>query len=123
MTIDGLTVLYPLIEQGKLRALAVATEKRWHALPDVPTLKELGYPDFVTDAWTGVVAPAGTPPAIVAKLNTTINEGLRSQPMQANLARFSAIPKIGTPEDFKNFLDQQIKVWGGLVELAHARIN
>jgi tripartite-type tricarboxylate transporter receptor subunit TctC len=123
MTIDGLTVLYPLIEQGKLRALAVATEKRWHALPDVPTLKELGYPEFVTDAWTGVVAPAGTPPAIVAKLNATINEGLRSQPMQANLARFSAIPKIGTPEDFKNFLDQQIKVWGGLVELAHARIN
>ena len=64
-TIDGLVTLYPLIKAGKVRALAVARAERWPALPDVPTLVESGYPDFVIDAWTGVVAPAGTPRAIV----------------------------------------------------------
>src|SRR5689334_17863296 len=57
MTIDGLTGLYPLIRDGKVRALAVARPTRWPPLPDVPTLKESGFPDFVIDAWTGVVAP------------------------------------------------------------------
>ena len=77
-TIDGLVTLYPLIKAGKVRALAVARAERWPALPDVPTLVESGYPDFVIDAWTGVVAPAGTPAPIVDKLNTAINTGLQS---------------------------------------------
>ncbi len=78
-TIDGLVTLYPLIKAGKVRALAVARAERWPALPDVPTLVESGYPDFVIDAWTGVVAPAGTPAPIVDKLNTAINTGLQSR--------------------------------------------
>src|SRR5205085_3079667 len=105
LTIDGLTGLYPLIRDGKVRALAVARPTRWPALPDVPTLVESGFPDFVIDAWTGVVAPAGTPQAIVDKLNAAINEGLASAETKANLAKFSAIAKIGTPQDFAAFLD------------------
>src|SRR5262249_3324982 len=73
-TIDGLTGLYPLIKEGKVRALAVARAERWAALPDVPTLVESGYADFAFDAWTGVLAPAGTSPDIVTILNRTINE-------------------------------------------------
>ena len=123
MTIDGLTGLYPLIRDGKVRALAVARPERWPPLPDVPTLVESGFPEFVIDAWTGVVAPAGTPPEIIARLNAAINEGLASQDAQANLARFSAIAKIGTPQDFTVFLAAEMRKWADLVKLAGARID
>src|SRR6202167_3539283 len=100
-TIDGLVTLYPLIRAGKVRALAIARAERWPALPEVPTLIESGYPYFVLDAWTGVVAPAGTPAPIVEKLNAAINAGLQSTAAQQNLANFSAIANTGTPADFK----------------------
>jgi tripartite-type tricarboxylate transporter receptor subunit TctC len=122
-TIDGLVTLLPLIKAGKLRPLAIARGERWPALPDVPTLVESGYPDFVLDAWTGMVAPAGTPPAIVDKLNAAINAGLQSPTMQATLAKFSAIAKAGTPADFTKFLTDQIQKWGAIVKLADARID
>jgi tripartite-type tricarboxylate transporter receptor subunit TctC len=122
-TIDGLVTLYPLIAAGKLRALAIARGERWPALPDVPTLVESGYPDFVLDAWTGLVAPAGTPRPIINQLNAAVNEGLKSQAAQANLAKFSAIAKTGTPEDFKAFLADQIQKWGAIVKLAGARVD
>jgi tripartite-type tricarboxylate transporter receptor subunit TctC len=122
-TIDGLVGLYPMIKAGKVRALAIARGERWPALPDVPTMAESGYPDFVIDAWTGVVAPAGTPPAIVEKLNAAINGGLKSPAAQESLAKFSAIAKLGTPEDFKKFLAEQMQKWGSIVHLAGARID
>jgi tripartite-type tricarboxylate transporter receptor subunit TctC len=122
-TIDGLVTLYPLIQAGKLRPLAIARGERWPALPDVPTLVESGYPDFVIDAWTGLVAPAGTPRPIVDQLNAAVNDGLKSQAAQDNLAKFSAIAKIGTPEDFKSFLADQTQKWGSIVKLAGAKID
>jgi tripartite-type tricarboxylate transporter receptor subunit TctC len=74
----------------RVRALAVARGERWPTLLKVPTLVESGYPDFAYDAWTGVVAPAGTPPEIIAKLNAAINAGLTSEASKATLAKFSA---------------------------------
>ena len=122
-TIDGLVTLYPLIKAGKVRPLAIARGERWPALPDVPTLVESGYPDFVLDAWTGVVAPAGTPTPIVDKLNAAINTALKTPAAQASLAKFSAIAKTGTPDDFGKFLADQTQRWGAIVKLANARIN
>jgi tripartite-type tricarboxylate transporter receptor subunit TctC len=122
-TIDGLVTLLPLIKAGKLRALAIARGERWPALPDVPTLVESGYPDFVIDAWTGMVAPAGTPPAVVEKLNAAINAALKSPAMQETLDKFSAIAKGGTPDDFRKFLDGQMQKWGAIVKLAGARVD
>jgi tripartite-type tricarboxylate transporter receptor subunit TctC len=122
-TIDGLVTLYPLIKAGKVRPLAVARAERWPALPDVPTLVESGYPDFVLDAWTGVVAPAGTPMPIVEKLNAAINAGLQTAQAQQSLAKFSAVAKLGTPEDFKKFLADQMLKWGAVVKLANARLD
>jgi tripartite-type tricarboxylate transporter receptor subunit TctC len=122
-TIDGLVTLYPLIQAGKLRPLAIARAERWPALPEVPTLVESGYPDFVLDAWTGLVTPAGTPDAIVRKLNTSMNEGLASPDVQATLAKFSAIAKIGMPDDFRKFLADQTERWGAIVKLAGARLD
>ena len=122
-TIDGLVSLYPLIKDGKLRALGIARGERWPALPDVPTLPESGFPDFVIDAWTGVVAPAGTPPDIVAKLNRAINDGLKSPEMKTGLERFSAIAKPGSPQDFTAFMQSELPKWAGLVKLSGATAN
>ena len=122
-TIDGLVTLYPLIKAGKLRALAIARGERWPALPDVPTLVESGYPDFVLDAWTGLVTPAGTPKDIVSQLNAAVNDSLKSATVQETLTKFSAIPKIGTPDDFKAFLADQTQRWGAIVKLAGARLD
>jgi tripartite-type tricarboxylate transporter receptor subunit TctC len=122
-TIDGLTGLYPLVKEGKLRALAIARDTRWPPLPDVPTLVESGFPDFVLDAWTGVAAPIGTPQAIITKLNAAINDGLQSPEAKLALERFSAIAKTGTPQEFAAFLDDQIHKWAALVQLADAKID
>jgi tripartite-type tricarboxylate transporter receptor subunit TctC len=113
-------VLYPLIQEGKVRPLAVARPARWPMLPEVPTLVESGYPDFIYDAWTGVVAPKGTPAMIVAKLNGVINEGLRSPEMTANLAKFSAIAQLGTPQEFSTFLADEIQKWAAIVKVTGA---
>ena len=119
-TIDGLLGLYPLIKEDKVRALGIARAERWPALPQVPTLVESGFPDFTHDAWTGVVAPAGTPADVVNTLNRAINEGLQSPEMKENLARFSAIAKAGTPQDFAAFMRSELPKWAELVKLAGA---
>jgi tripartite-type tricarboxylate transporter receptor subunit TctC len=119
-TIDGLVGLYPLIKEGKVRALGIARAQRWPALPEVPTLVESGYPDFTVDAWTGVVAPAGTPADVVDTLNRAINAALQSPEMKDNLARFSAIAKPGTPQDFAAFVGSELPKWAALVKLSGA---
>jgi tripartite-type tricarboxylate transporter receptor subunit TctC len=119
-TIDGLVTLYPLIKEDKVRALAIARGERWPALPQVPTLVESGFPDFTHDAWTGVVAPAGTPPEVIATLNRAVNEGLQSAEMKENLAKFSAIAKAGTPQEFAAFMRGEIPKWAEIVKLSGA---
>jgi tripartite-type tricarboxylate transporter receptor subunit TctC len=119
-TIDGLLGLYPLIKEGKVRALGIARAERWPALPQVPTLVESGFPDFTHDAWTGVVAPVGTPPEVIDVLNRAINAGLQSAEMKENLARFSAIAKAGTPQDFAGFMRSEVPKWAELVNLTGA---
>jgi tripartite-type tricarboxylate transporter receptor subunit TctC len=119
-TIDGLLGLYPLVKEGKVRALGIARGERWPALPQVPTLVESGFHDFIHDAWTGVVAPAGTPRDVVDILNRAINEGLQSADMKENLIRFSAIAKAGTPQDFAAFMRSELAKWAELVKLAGA---
>jgi tripartite-type tricarboxylate transporter receptor subunit TctC len=122
-TIDGTVILMPQVKAGKLRPLAIGRAERWPELPNVPTLVESGYPDFTIDAWTGVVAPLGTPEPIVATLNAAINAGLKSAEAKTALDRFSSLPKTGTPAEFGAFIADQEKRWGEMVKLAGARIE
>jgi tripartite-type tricarboxylate transporter receptor subunit TctC len=122
-TIDGLTGLFPLIQDGKLRPLALARAQRWPELPEVPTLVESGFADFTVDAWTGVVAPAGTPAAIVNMLNRAINESLASLAAKAGLARFSAIAQTGSPREFAELIASELPKWAAIVRLSGARIE
>jgi tripartite-type tricarboxylate transporter receptor subunit TctC len=122
-TIDGLTILGPLAKDGRLRPLAVASAQRWPELPQVPTLIESGYADFSLDAWSGVVAPAGTPAPVVGKLNALINESLRGDEVTAALAKLYALPKIGTPAEFVAFIASERTSWAEAVRISGAKIE
>jgi tripartite-type tricarboxylate transporter receptor subunit TctC len=122
-TIDGTVILMPQVKAGKLRPVAIARAERWPELPDVPTLVESGYPDFTIDAWTGVVAPHGTPEPIIARINEAINKGLKTAEAKTALDRFSSIAKTSTPAEFGAFVSDQGKRWGDLVHLAGAKVE
>ncbi len=117
-TIDGTVILMPQVRAGKFRAIAMARAERWPELPDVPTLVESGFPDFTIDAWTGVVAPAGTPEPILAKLNAAINAGLASPETKTALDRFSSIAKTEhAGRSSAPSSPSRRKRWGELVKL------
>jgi tripartite-type tricarboxylate transporter receptor subunit TctC len=120
-TIDAVTILSPLIQEGKLRPLALARPMRWPDLPDVPTMAESGFPEIDYDAWTGVVAPSGTPAPIISRLNSVINEGLRSPEMKTSFAKVSAIAQPGSPEDFAAFLKAELPKWAHIVQISGAK--
>ncbi len=122
-TIDGTVILMPHIRSGKFRPIGFGRSERWHELPNVATLPEQGFPDFTLDAWTGVVAPAGTPEPILTRLNAAINAGLSSPETKAALDRFSSVARIGSPQDFGAFVADQGRRWGALVKLTGAKIE
>src|SRR5262249_51701691 len=123
MQFDALTTLYPLIAEGKLRALAVTSAQRWPALPDVPTMIESGFPTFPQNAWSGVLAPANTPASVTDKLNATINESLQTSEAKAALLKLSAVTKPGSPRDFSAFMAEQAPIWAELVRMSGASIQ
>jgi len=123
ITIEGVTTLLPHIQSGKVRALATMSPQRIPALPDVPTMIELGYGDFPPASWTGVLAPAGTPPAVVVKLNNVINQGLQSAETKALFAKFNAEAKIGSPQDFGDFIASEAPKWAAMVKASGAKVE
>src|SRR5262249_43630798 len=87
LTFESITILLPLTREGKLRALAITSAARTPLAPDLPTMVEAGVPDYEVTTFNGIVAPAGTPGAIVNKLNAAINEGLQTSEMKATIAQ------------------------------------
>jgi tripartite-type tricarboxylate transporter receptor subunit TctC len=122
-TFDALTILYPLVGEGKLRPLAVVNPTRWPLLPNVPTMVESGFPDFTMMAFSGVVAPPSTPAAIVDKLNAAVNEGLQSADAKESLAKFSAVTQIGSPADFAKYIAAEAPKWAELVKISGASVQ
>jgi tripartite-type tricarboxylate transporter receptor subunit TctC len=116
MTFEGTSVLLPLIETGKLRALAVTSAKRLPQLPDVPTMTESGFPGFVSTSWAGLLAPAHTPREVIDKLNAQVNEGLKSTELKTALAKVSNEPVGGTPKEFADTIKGDIDKWAPVVK-------
>jgi tripartite-type tricarboxylate transporter receptor subunit TctC len=119
----GLPALMPHIKSGKLRAIAVGTPQRVPALPDVPTVAELGYKDFETSQWYGIIAPKGTPRDVIVKLNAEINKALASSAVTQRFADDNAATGIGTPEDFAAFIGREQVRWKEVVERGKIRIE
>jgi tripartite-type tricarboxylate transporter receptor subunit TctC len=117
LTINGKSVLLPHIQAGKLTALAVIGAQRWSELPEVPTLVEAGYLDVPYDTLFGVVAPAGTPAAVIDKLNATINEGLKSAEMRASFAQLGIEPIVTSPQEFAAIIAQEVPKWAEVVRI------
>jgi tripartite-type tricarboxylate transporter receptor subunit TctC len=116
MTFEGTSVLLPLIQAGKLRALAVTSAKRIPQLPDVPTMIESGYPGFSSTSWTGLLAPAKTSPDIIAKLNTQVNAALATPELTAALAGISTQTVGGKPAALTDIINADIGKWAPIVK-------
>jgi len=109
----------PLINAGKVRALAITTKQRFAALPDVPPLADAGVPGFDAAAWQGVIAPAQTPKPIVIKLNSALNAIVATDDTRTRMAELGMNPVgTGSPEELQRFLQSEIVRWGKVVEAA-----
>jgi tripartite-type tricarboxylate transporter receptor subunit TctC len=100
----------------KMRALAVASDKRLPALPDVPTFGELGIKDMEISNWFGIIAPKGTPPAIVAKLNQAFNQALKEPDLAQRITQQGNLVGGGSPQDFAKFIDGESARWTKLIK-------
>ena len=123
MTFEGTSVLLPLIQSGKLRALATTSSKRITELPELPTMVESGFPGFVSTSWTGLLAPAHTPREVIERLNDQVNEGLKSAEFKSALAKLSNQPLGGTPQDFTNLIKSDIGKWTPIVQALGLKAN
>ena len=117
----GLPALLPHIKSGKLRAVAVGTRDRLPALPNVATVAESGYKDFETSQWYGILAPAGTPPELITRMQQESLKALKSSAVTARFANDSAVGGGGPHWEFAAFIAQQQKLWSEVVRKAGIR--
>jgi len=106
----------PLVQQGRLRALAVSTLKRLPAYPEIPTVAESGYPGFEASNWHGLVAPARTPPEIIATLNAAVVSGLKRPEIASRVRELGYAIVAGTPAEFAEFIRTDIEKWRRIVQ-------
>lgn len=123
---DNLPSSLQLIKSGKLKALAVTSSQRSGALPDVPTLEQAGGPalkGFDASSWFGLLAPAGTPPEIVVRIQREVAKSLNSPEIKEKLLAQGAIPSGNTPAEFAKFIDSEHKKWAQVVKNSGAKVD
>ena len=123
MMVDGPPPFVPYVKSGRLKALAAASEKRNPLLPDVPTFAELGFAGMEAGLWYGIVAPKGTPKAVVTRLNAEINRALKQPDLRERFAAMSVEIVGGQPEAFARYLNSELKRWGEVVRAANIKIE
>jgi tripartite-type tricarboxylate transporter receptor subunit TctC len=123
VTMNGMLATYPLVQGGKLKLLAVSSARRMSAIPDVPTLAESGLAGFESGSWQGVVAPAGTPRNVVARLNAEITRIVNSPEMRDNLGKQGADVRTNTPDEFAAFIRGEKMKWAKVVKDANVKID
>jgi tripartite-type tricarboxylate transporter receptor subunit TctC len=115
-TFEGISVLLPLIREGLLRGLAVTSPNRSPLLPDLPTMIEAGFADFQATAWTGLLAPHGTPAEIIGKLNGAVNAALGNPEMKASLEKLAGDPLGGPPQELTRTIESDLAKWEPIVK-------
>src|SRR5262249_15638891 len=104
-------------------ALATTSPTRIAEIPDVPTMDELGYPGMPPDSWQAIVAPAGTPAAIVDRINKVVNEGLATPELQNKIRQLGGFPQPKTVAEFSAFIADQYQRWGEVLRITGVKLN
>jgi len=115
--------LLPHVKSGRLRALAITSIQRSAAVPDLPTVAESGVPGFDSSQWYGIQVPAGTPKAIVTRLNSECLKIVRGQEFIARLVKDASIPMGTTPQEFGSFLNSEIEKWVKVLKISGAKVE
>jgi tripartite-type tricarboxylate transporter receptor subunit TctC len=123
LVFGAVPVTLPHVKAGRLRALAVTTDKRIAAAPDLPTVAESGYPGYEVTNWHGLVGPKGLPRDIVARLNREIGEVVKGEEMKKNLAADGLEPAGGSPERFGQILKNEMTRWAKVVQQAGIKLD
>jgi len=123
MMIDVMPNAYPLAKSGKVRGIAVTTARRWPGAPELPTFAESGLPGFEVTAWDGILAPAGTPQAVVDRLNAAIRQALDDPELRETLLARGAQPIAGSPAEFARHIQTESEKWTQVVRASGARVD
>jgi tripartite-type tricarboxylate transporter receptor subunit TctC len=120
---DNFANVLHYVDAGKLRALAVTSDGRSDRVPTLPTMAESGYPAIVAVYWNGMLAPAGTPPAVVDRLNGAINKALASPGLRAALLKLGSEPRPGTAQDFAAFIAVEARRWATIAQATKIKVD
>lgn len=123
MTFEGTTAISPFIKSGQLRALAVTSAQRIPELPNVPTMDELGYPGMPPDSWQAIVAPAGTPTAVIERINAVVNQGLATPELRQKIIKLGGEPEPKSVADFAAYIADQYKRWGDVIRITGVKLD
>ena len=118
MIFDTITAVRGHVKAGTLRGIAVTTLKRSSSMPELPTIAESGLPGYDASTWGGILAPAGTPKPVVAKLNGAMNAVLKEEDVRARLSGAGIEVQGGTPAEFGEVIKAEIEKWGRVVKQA-----
>ena len=113
---NGMLATYPAVKDGKLKGLAISSEKRFASAPELPTVAEYGFPGFETGSFQGIVAPAGTPKDVIATLHGTIAKILATPEMTDRLGKAGAELRPQSPEQFGQFIASEKARWAKVVK-------
>jgi tripartite-type tricarboxylate transporter receptor subunit TctC len=123
MMFDAVTTMAPNVEAGQVKALGTTGAKRTSVLPNVPTIGEAGVAGYEATIWLGIMAPKGTPQAVVDKLNAEIGKVLRRPDVKEAWAKQGAEPMLMTPAEFKTYLEKDIEKWADVVKISGAKVQ
>ncbi len=123
MMFDAITVMAKLAEAGKVRAIASSGATRSPVMPEIPTVSEAGVPGYEATIWLGIMAPAGTPQPIVDRLNAEIAKIVNSPDVKADWAKQGAVPMTMTPDQFGQYMRQDIEKWAKVVKISGAKVD
>jgi tripartite-type tricarboxylate transporter receptor subunit TctC len=123
LAVMGLPLLAPLIKDGKLKAIAITAPHRLATVPDIPTMAELGYKDLTVTGWFGLLAPAGTSPDIINKLNADVQYIVKSDAYRGRLEPLLIEPASTSPQEFAGFIKSESDRMGAVVEQAHITVK
>jgi tripartite-type tricarboxylate transporter receptor subunit TctC len=123
MMFDAITTMAPLVQSGKVRAIATSGKTRSSIMPNVPTLDEAGVPGYEAVIWLGMMAPAGTPKAVIDTLNAAIRKIVSAPDVKDAWAKQGAVPMRMSPEEFGKFIEQDIQKWAKVVKFSGAQID